>query len=64
MERPYRIEYRDVDGQWRYWAMSKTIYAAATLKVWERFYFGGRVIERSTGHVKIAWSGRGKGFWN
>jgi hypothetical protein len=55
---PYRIEYRDEDGRWRFYANAATPQAAATRKVWETCHRGMRVLRKSDGQVVVAWSGR------
>jgi hypothetical protein len=56
--RPYRIEYRDREGIWRYYATASTPRAASTVKVWDACHYGMRVIDKRTGRVVVAWSGR------
>jgi hypothetical protein len=56
--RPFRLEIRDSEGRWRYFASYLKLRNAGTAKVYEAGYFGVRVIDRRTGRVVCAWSGR------
>jgi hypothetical protein len=62
--RPYRVDFRDTSGAWRYFSCCKTRESATRSMIGDPMYYGARIIDRRTGIVVGGYSGRSRSGWS